>query len=223
MRVNRFQWGWLVWVMLGLAACAAPTPAPFRPTPGADGVVLQDDFSNVQSGWDRHAGADITTDYDNGQYLIAVETTEHDAWGLAGLDLNDMQISAEARYAGGPVNNSFGVLCRFTRSGADNNFYFFIISSDGYYAMGKVLKNAYSYLNPAKDYEALTAIPTNTEAVHKLQATCQGSRMSFIVNGAPAGEFEDNDLPHGDAGLIAGTLNEGGVKIHFDNVVVKQP
>jgi hypothetical protein len=223
MRVNRFQWGWLVWVMLGLAACAAPTPAPFRPTPGADGVVLQDDFSNVQSGWDRHAGTDITTDYDNGQYLIAVETTEHDAWGLAGLDLNDMQISAEARYAGGPVNNSFGVLCRFTRSGADNNFYFFIISSDGYYAMGKVLKNAYSYLNPAKDYEALTAIPTNTEAVHKLQATCQGSRMAFIVNGAPAGEFEDNDLPHGDAGLIAGTLNEGGVKIHFDNVVVKQP
>jgi hypothetical protein len=48
--------------------------------------------------------------------------------------------------------------------------------------------------------------------------------MSLSINGAPVGEFEDADLSHGDIGLIAGTLlNEGGVKIHFDNLVVRKP
>ncbi|MCS6909572.1 MAG: hypothetical protein NZM11_03240 [Anaerolineales bacterium] len=201
-----------------LAACTA------RPTPRADGVILEDDFSNPQSGWDTYTGVDITTAYDNGRYLIAVETPNRDAFGLAGLDLNDMQISVEAQASGGPQDNAFGVLCRHTRSGDRNNFYFFFISSDGYYAVGKVVNQTErTFLNPAKNFEALAAIKTGDGALNRLEATCQGKRLSFTVNGVAAGSFEDETLTHGDVGLIAGTFNEGGVRIHFDNVVVRQP
>jgi len=204
--------------LLMATACAAN-----QPTARADSVILQDDFSNAQSGWDRNTAAEAATDYDAGQYRVAVERANYDAWGTAGLDLNDMAIEAEARYAGGPENNSFGVICRYTHSNAKSNFYFFFISTDGYYALGKVVANERTYLNPAKDFEASAAVQKGVSAVNRLAAACQGDRMTFTVNGQALGEFTDADLTHGDVGLSAGTFAEGGVKIHFDNVIVRQP
>jgi len=203
---------------VALAACA---PTSLRPN--TNGVILQDDFSNENSGWDKHTGSDITTNYADGQYLIAVETPNLDAWGLAGLDVNDVKISVEARYAAGPLDNSFGVLCRYTRTGAESNFYFIQISSDGYMRYGKVIRNVPEYLNAAGDFEPLTAIAQGESGVNQLTATCQAQRVSFSVNGQNVGEFEDTELTHGDVGLLAGTLNAGGVQIKFDNVLVTQP
>ena len=210
----------LVALCLLLCTAAACTS---NPTPRADGVIVQDDFSDPNSGWDRHTGSDIITDYGDGHYRVQVCLPNLDAWGLAGLDLNNMQIEAEARYADGPLDNSYGLLCRYTRAGEDSNFYFFFISSDGYYAMGKVVKNERTYLNPNGNFEPLAAIRTEAGAVNRLSATCAGDQFTFTVNGQPAGTFSDDELTHGDAGLIAGTLNEGGVEIHFDNVIIRQP
>lgn len=206
-----------VCALVALAACASPPAAQ----PGD--IILQDDFSDPNSGWDRHTGLDITTDYADGAYLIAVEAGNLDAWGLAGLDLDDAQVEAEARHVAGPVDNAFGVLCRYTRTGDQNNFYFFLVSSDGYYSAGKVVKDEYTYLNPAGDFEPLDAVHTGPDAVNRLQAVCQGETLRLTVNGVAVGEFQDATLRHGDVGLIAGTFNEGGVKIAFDNVTVKQP
>lgn len=211
----------LIWLMAAawLAGCALGP----QPTPRADGVILQDDFSDPQSGWDRHTGAEITTDYVEGRYLIAVSAANLDAWGLANLDLNDMRVQAEAVRVAGPADNAFGILCRFTRTGNQSNFYFFLISSDGYYAVGKVVKDRRAYLNPAGDFEPLAAIRAEPDAMNTLDAVCRGDQLSFTVNGTPAGAFSDGELTHGDVGLLAGTFNAGGVQIAFDNVTVRQP
>lgn len=210
--------GLAVAAVILLAACTSP-----QPTAQPGDVILQDDFTNPESGWDRHASADLTTDYVDGAYLVAVEPPNVDAWGLAGLDLNDAQIEAEARRLAGPEDNAFGVICRYTRTGDQNNFYFFLVSSDGYYGAGKVVKDAYTFLNPAGDFEPLDAVQTGPDAVNRLQAVCRGDTLTLTVNGALAAEFRDDALRHGDIGLIAGTFNEGGVRIAFDNVTVKQP
>ncbi len=207
---------------LMLAACGS-APTTGAPTPRADGVILQDDFSDPQSGWDRHSGGELTTDYAEGQYRVAVQPANLDAWGLAGLDLNDMQLQVDAVQLAGPADNTFGVLCRVTRTGDQSNFYFFQISSDGYFAIGKVVKDQRTFLNPAGDFEPLAAIQTAPAAVNVLAAACQGQQFTFTVNGQPAGAFTDAELTHGDVGLLAGTFNEGGVLIAFDNAVVKQP
>src|SRR3954452_5207544 len=72
--------------MVFFAACGPAKPAG---TPLPAGVLFQDDFSNSNSGWDKHTGADVTTDYDNGQYLIAISDPGVDVWGQPGLDLTD--------------------------------------------------------------------------------------------------------------------------------------
>ena len=205
-----------------LAACG---PAKASGTPLPPGVLFQDDFSNPDSGWDKHTGADVTTDYDAGRYLIAVTDPGVDVWGLPGLDLTDVSLSTDAQYADGPVNNEFGLMCRYQRGGdGKNSFYFFLVSSDGYYALGKVIKDVRTILSPSQgSFQPASALHPAADAMNGLQATCQGSHMSMAVNGTTVGDFTDGDLPHGDIGLIAGTFDQGGVRIHFDNFVARKP
>jgi hypothetical protein len=198
-------------------------PARATTTQPATGVFLQDDFSAPTSGWDSHTGADVTTNYDNGHYLIAVGQPGVDVWAKPGLDLTDVAVQVEAQSTAGPVNNEYGILCRYQRSGdGKNSFYFFFISTDGYYALGKVSKDTRKILSPAAgSFQASSAI--KPAAVNVLAATCQGDRLSLTVNGTPVGEFNDSELTRGDIGLVAGTFDAGGVQIHFDNLIARQP
>ncbi len=207
---------------LSLGACA---PRLSTPVPGDSGVYLADDFSKPTSGWDVHTGPDLTTDYDNGRYLIAVEEPGVDVWAVPGLVLSDVRIEVDTQHTGGPVDNEFGVICRYARSGdSRDSFYFFLISSDGYYAMGKVVKGERTILAPPeRSFQPSASIRLEPDAINRLSATCQGNRFAFAVNGSALGEFTDDELPRGDVGLIAGTYDEGGVRIHFDNALIRAP
>ena len=103
----------------------------------------------------------------------------------------------------------------------DQNFYYFVISADGYYAIGKVKEGEQSLLGQdAMRYSS--AIKTGV-AINHLRADCQGSTLRFYINQAPIALVEDFDFIEGDVGLLAGTLNEGGLDVLFDNFVVVHP
>jgi len=211
--------GFMLAVCFSLAACNPPRAQYADPS-----VLFQDDFAQPTSGWNAHTGAEAATNYDNGQYLIAVEQTGVDVWAQPGLEFTDTRLEVETQYAAGPLNNEFGVMCRYTRRGDRSSFYFFLISSDGYYAQGKVVENKRTVLNPATgDFQPASVILQDPAAINQLSATCQGSHFTFAVNGAVLGEFDDSELARGDIGLIAGTYDETGVQIRFDNLVVKKP
>lgn len=209
-------------MLAALAACGGPSGGA---TPGPPGVIFQDDFSNPNSGWDSYSGADATTDYVEGQYLIAVEEPLVDVWAHPGLEVADVNVEVDAWYGAGPINNEFGVMCRYTRAGdGTNSFYFFLVSTDGYYAMGKIVRDVRTVLSPeAGSFQPSAAIAQDLEAPNHLVVTCQGSRFSLAVNGTLLGEFTDDELPRGDVGLIAGTFDEGGVRIRFDDFIARQP
>ena len=208
-----------------VCALAACVPRGGAATPSTPGIIFQDDFSQTTSGWDSYTGTDVTTDYDDGRYLIVVEEPLIDVWGRPGLELTDVEVSADTQYAGGPINNEYGLMCRYSQaSDGSNSFYFFFISSDGYYALGKVVKDVRTVLNPADgSFQPAAAIAPEPEAINHLVATCAGTHFSLAVNGTLVGEFDDDELPRGDIGLIAGTFDEGGVRLHFDNVSVQTP
>lgn len=207
----------VVWVAL--------TPRqPARRAPRYDdpNLLLLDDFSNVDSGWDSYSDLEKTLNYNNGQYVIALDVLDKIVWATPQLDFADVRFEVDTAYFAGPINNEFGVMCRYTQQGDAHSFYFFVISSDGYYALGKVIQNKRTILDPA-DYAPSTAIKLGETDVNHLTATCQGAQMSLSINGTPVGSFSDNELTHGDVGLLAGTFDEAGVKIHFDNVEVRRP
>jgi hypothetical protein len=207
------------------AALAACAQAGGRSTPSEPGVLFIDDFTDPASGWDRHSGADLTTDYVDGRYLIAVEEPGVNVWARPGLNLTNVVVEAQTQYGAGPENNEYGLLCRYERHGdGRNSFYFFFVSSDGYYALGKVVRDVRTILSPPEgSFQPTEALRLEPDAANTLTAVCSGSSFSLAVNGAVVGEFTDTALARGDIGLIAGSYDEGGVRIYFDDVSVRTP
>lgn len=218
--MQRGVWPFIVVFAAGvaLAACGAP-----QPTASADGVILKDDFSSVDSGWTRQTSLEQTVDYKDSAYEIKVDQARVDVWGQPGLDLNDVRIDAEAARTDGPSDNAFGVACRLTGERDDANYVYFMISSDGYYAVVRQHNRQRTFLNPAGDFEPLPAIDQSPGAVNRLSATCQGQTLTFSVNGQAVGTYTETDLTHGDVAVMASSFNEPGVRILFDNVIVRQP
>ena len=62
--------------------------------------------------------------------------TRTDAWANPGSEsFIDTRIEVDATKNGGPDDNDFGIICRYT---AAESFYYAIISSDGYYSIMKM-------------------------------------------------------------------------------------
>ncbi|MBN1668263.1 MAG: hypothetical protein JW862_14315 [Anaerolineales bacterium] len=184
-----------------------------------EGVLFQDDFSNTSSGWDRvNIAGDGITDYENDQYRILVETTQTDVWANPGLDFTDTVIEVEATKVGGSDDNDFGVICRYQDT---QNFYFFIISSDGYYGIGKVENGNQSQIDgDGMDYSDAIKQGNTT---NDLRVDCIGNQLTLYVNGTSVSSATDSTFSSGDVGLLAGTFSEPGTDILFDNIVVRQP
>lgn len=182
------------------------------------GILFQDDFSDTSSGWDRVDVDEGITDYADGVYRIFVNTDSTDVWTNPGLNFTDTIIEVEAEKVGGPDDNDFGVICRYEDT---NNFYFFILSSDGYYGVGRVLDGVQELLG---EEELMPGDAINIgNATNNIKADCVGSTLTLYANGTQLISVEDTALTSGDVGLLAGTFDTPGTDIHFDNFVVRQP
>jgi len=181
-------------------------------------VLFQDDFSDPSSGWDRVEVGDGSTDYLDGKYRIYVNSDNTDVWANPGLDFADSVIEVEATKVGGADDNDLGLICRYQDV---SNFYFFIISSDGFYGIAKVVDGE-QILIGAENMEYTEAI-NQGNATNKLRADCVGQHLVLHVNGQQLLDVTDSDYAQGDVGLIAGTFDITGTDIYFDNFVVKKP
>lgn len=181
-------------------------------------LLFQDDFSDAKSGWDSLINEDGITDYDNGQYRILVNTTNTDVWANPGLNFTNTIIEVDATKAGGDDNNDLGVICRYKDS---NNFYFFVISSDGYYGIGKFI-DGQQVLIGMESMPPTDAVRQGNATNH-IQAECNGSTLRLVVNGQQMAETTDSDFTSGDAGLLAGSFENPGTDILFDNFIVREP
>lgn len=180
-------------------------------------VLFQDDFSRSSSGWDRYRDQIYTTDYAEGAYRIHVLRPNTDGWATPGLDLADVQVEVDATKAGGPDDNVFGLICRYQDP---RNFYYFLVSSDGYTGIG-VYKDGRRRLLTDKSLLPHPAILQGA-AVNHLRADCIGFRLDLYINGQWVAGVASAEWPHGDVGLIAGTYELGGTDILFDNFSVLQ-
>ena len=203
-------------LMLLLPAMACGSSTETAPLP--EGVLFQDDFSDTSSGWDRVDVSEGVTDYADGVYRIFVNTDNTDVWANPGLNFTDMSIEVEATKVGGPDDNDFGVICRYEDV---ENFYMFIISSDGYFGILRVTGGEQELLGESEmvySDKIKTGNATNT-----LMADCVGTTLTLYVNGTPLISVEDSSLTSGDVGLVAGCFDVAGTDIHFDDFVVRQP
>jgi len=214
----------LLFASLACSAVSSLGAALATPTPSS--VLYKDDFTDTSTGWPSISDTDGITDYDAGAYRIRVDTIGSggqgmDMWSHPGQDLRgDVRVEVDATKIGGPDNNDMGVLCRYTKTDGAFNFYYFMITSDGYIGIAK-MKNSNSELISAKEMTESSAIKKTS--TNHIRADCIGNKLTLYVNDEQVASATDSDFTGGDIGVIAGTFDTPGTDIHFTHFIVTKP
>ncbi len=200
----RLRRGLLLITIVLLAGCMR-TSAPFT-----------DDFSDPASGWAGASTERYTRGYVLGKYVIQIDVANLFVWAVAQRNYEDVSIDVTAT-SNGARDNHYGVLCRYT----GDDFYYFAISSDGYYAIFRRINGG--SLEPLTGRSMLRSPVINTdERENRLLAVCEGNRLTFYVNDEQIAQVEDDALRRGDVGMAAGLLKEGSTQVLFDNLEVEK-
>lgn len=219
MSVNRFVIRRCLLVSVFLAVIISGC-SQFYPVDPVTRLVFQDDFTNPRSGWQVQAGPAGSMGYQESLFWIQVQPPQTNL--VAALPESywfppNVEIEVDARKAVGPDDNRFGVTCRYQD---DLNYYWFAISSDGYYGIGKVKEGKVTFIN--RDQMPPSEAIKQKDSWNHLGAACVGSTLSLYINGVLVDQQQDGDFSNGSIGLLAGTGAEGNVIVTFDRLLVKE-
>jgi hypothetical protein len=207
----------LIFLSLACSSNAPATSVPQDQTALSGSVLFQDDFARPISGWNRFTAAEGTMDYDAAGYRMLVNSQNTNFWSTPHKNFADVRMEVDAGKLGGPDENRIGLVCRFT----GDDYYFFLISSDGYYGIG-IYTGGQAVLLGQSELQLNSNIKKGL-AVNHLRADCAGDTLTFYVNGVQVVSVQDARLKSGDVGLLAGTFTQPGVDVIFDNFVALKP
>lgn len=215
---------WLLFLglILPALACQLPATLPTSSTPTATAsvsgdVLFYDDFTNPDSGWEHFTSAEGTMDYDGSGYRFLVNALQANFWSTPGRSFRDVRIEVDVAKLAGPDENRIGLICRYS----EGQYYFFLVSSDGFYTIGKFLDGQVVQLGQSEMQQSESIY--KGLAINHLRADCVGGNLVFYINRILVAQAQDAEFFEGDVGLLAGTFEEPGVDIIFDNFLVLQP
>jgi hypothetical protein len=213
-------WLSLLLLLPVLVACGAADTEP--DACDAPGILFFDDFNGeFDCGWAAYNRGGGAAAIENSAMQLSVNQPGQIWWTNPGRDFDDVTITAEARQVEGPNDNAYGLICRYQN---EENFYVFLISGDGYYAIGKYQSGSKNvvYLTENEQFQRSDAINTGV-ASNEMRVACIGNELSLEVNGAPLLTVTDPTFVTGDIGVAASTLVGGTAVIEFDDVQVVAP
>jgi hypothetical protein len=157
-------------------------------------------------------------DYFDGYYRIQVLGDHNLLWAGPGLNFTDVRLEADMIKVIGNSDDLFGLVCRAADA---NNYYFFIISSDGYYGIGKMINGVQSMIDAQGMHPS--EIISQGKTINHLGVDCLAEHLEFSINGQLVAQVNDFDLTSGDVGLLAGNLDTDDNVVLFDNFSVIKP
>ena len=198
-----------------LSSCL-PSQIPVIASAKSGDLLYQEGFEDNTTGWARISNENGIMDYDNGGYRILVRQPKLNIWSKAEKDFGDVRVETDVIKLNGPDENRMGLICRYQRG----DYYFFIISNDGYYVIGKFIGGQVLLLGQS---EMQISDSIQIGGMNHLRADCVGNKLTFYINFKEVTSATDTDFATGDVGLLAGAFSQPGVDVLFDNFVVMQP
>jgi hypothetical protein len=204
---------------LSLTACDVPSRLRYYFDPPESGEILfADDFSTAGS-WDTWNDSLSIVNQNSGGLRFFVNIPDYDYWSRPKVDFQNVIIEVDAVKVSGPANNNFGVICRYENR---DNFYYFLISSDGYYGILKV-KDAEHTIISHRELQYSDVILKENSEINHMRVECIDSNLVLFVNDQKLAVASDSEFDWGGAGLMVGSYDQPGVDILFDNFIVIQP
>ncbi|RMG96034.1 MAG: hypothetical protein D6706_10910 [Chloroflexi bacterium] len=213
----------LLLIMVGMTILAACTlGGPDTDACAGGGALFFDDFSaDHNCGWAVYSRSGAVVEVVDGVLRISTSQPGEIWWTNPGRNFDDVIITTQARQVSGPDNNAYGVICRYQN---EENFYIFLISGDGFYAIAKYESESpqVQYLSGGGQYQ-FSDIINQGVATNQIRASCIGNELTLTVNGLPLVTVTDDSFVAGDIGLGVSTLEPGTAVVEFDQVQVIQP
>ncbi|MBZ0292562.1 MAG: DUF1080 domain-containing protein [Anaerolineae bacterium] len=220
---------------------------------GDPGTVLYTaTFDDFTDDWKQYEGR-LEAAVADGVLSLQSNTAGSGSYSETRQYFDDFDLRVEARAVGGPLNNGYGVIFRLQDKGnesfADDSYYLFLVSSDGYYQVRRVEDGNDVILSAwiPSDVVRMGAAP-DAES-NWLRVIAQGDQFRFFVNGEPMqvcvpdspdgvstyddingvclGQMQDalvdDKIGYGQIGVGIQSFDEPGVTVEFDNILITAP
>lgn len=254
LRRGRRKWFFLLALVLLLAALVGLSRLTSNwhyILSGKPGEVLYAaTFDDLLADWDQYQGR-LEAQAAGGVMRIRAETTSAGPFSVMRSHFCDFDYRVQARAVDGPLNNGFGVIFRLQNKGnhslSDDSYYLFLVSSDGYYQVRRVVDGESKELSA---WIPSQAVNQGIGALNTLRVVGIKDQFRFYINGTPAhvcvpddadgsstyddisgtcvgGQMTDvltdASIRTGQLGVVVTTLDEPNVTVEFDNVLVMMP
>jgi hypothetical protein len=185
-----------------------------------EGVLYQDDFEHLDTGWPELVFDNSYLGYHEPEwYHIEVQdANDSEIVAIPEMNLDDftMEVAVFTEMSRSETQGDYRYGLVFRRSG--NQYYAFVISP------------------VTKEWFVLKGSPTALEVLQEgsndsiqglgvadtLRVDAQGADFFFHINGQPVGRVNDADYAAGELGFIVQTLDNPRVHIHYDSVQVRE-
>lgn len=209
-------------VVLSFVLVACDLVAPAEDACVSSSSLFEDNFEGeADCGWVLYNQSGSVVAIEEGSLRLSTSQPGQIWWTNPRRIFNDTVITVQARQTAGPNDNAYGVVCRYQDP---QNFYIFLVSGDGFYAIGKYISSSTQviYLTPDGQYQ-FSDIINQGVATNQLRVSCIGNELSLSVNGIPLLTTTDDSFASGDIGLGVSTLAPGTAVVEFDNLRVIAP
>lgn len=207
-------------------------------------------FDTFQQDWNLAPGRLKSEILDTGALRLEVGDVNSLPFSEAKPYFADFDLRVQATPIDGPQdnNNGYGVIFRLQNkdnsSPDDDDFYLFLVSSDGYYRVVRAFNREQTELST---WIPSPAVNQGLNVTNWLRVVAKGDQFQFYINGQQVqlcipddptqkstyttaclggkmlDSLVDDSIPNGQIGVAAQTFDEAGVVVDFDNLVVYGP
>ena len=148
-----------------------------------------------------------------GAYRIDVEPPNITPGSTGDVTVADFLLEVEGAQLAGPTGQ-YGV---FFRQVDDQNFYFYAVTPFQTYSLWKMVDGEWTALIEWTTAEAI--LPEEGD-VNRIGVLAEGEQITLLVNDVAVAQIEDDTFTEGNVALAAGTFDEGGIEVEFDNLEI---
>lgn len=156
--------------------------------------------------------AESTIRFESGSYRVGALEPSYYVWGISEFMADDLFVEVDAARMTGPDNNEFGIV--FRHEDVDN-FYTFLVSSDGFYSLRKLQEGMWEEILPWAETDLLDLSEAGS---NRLGVFAQGASIVLLINEQIVDSVVDESFSGGAIGLAAGAFEEAGVEVAFDDL-----
>lgn len=178
-------------------------------------LIARDDFSDPFFPLPVRADSESELSYMGDLYQVRIKRAGAMAWAtLSQPDLGAYRIEADLRLAAQP-EYAWGYGGLIARYQNDDNFYLFVVDSEGNYQIQLKQEGAW------RTVRAWSQSVTLTEGSHRrISVVDDGAVLHLVLDGIVVDEVREPRLPGGDVGLAVGARSQSKAKGLFDWVAL---